>query len=158
MPTSPQELAHEYFTQAFEWQMKGELEGAVAFYGESIAAHETAQAHTFLGWTYSLMGDLDRAMAECQRAITLDPAYSNAYNDLGAYLMERGRCEEAEAWLNRALAAPGGDGHYNACMNLAGLYRLQGKRSQAKALYQKALTLRPGDALARQALQALDDH
>ncbi|NIO09761.1 MAG: tetratricopeptide repeat protein, partial [Deltaproteobacteria bacterium] len=47
-------------------------------------AFPTAEAYTFLGWTYSFMGQLNEAIEECQRAITLDPDFGNPYNDIGA--------------------------------------------------------------------------
>jgi Tfp pilus assembly protein PilF len=38
--------------------------------------------------------------------VELDPAYPNAYNDPGAYLVELGRPREAEPWLRRAMEMP----------------------------------------------------
>ena len=46
--------AWQLFQQAYERQMKGELEEAVMLYKKSIETHPTAEAYTFLGWTYSL--------------------------------------------------------------------------------------------------------
>ena len=63
--------------------MKGELEEAVNLYKQSIAAHPTAEAYTFLGWTYSFMGRLDDAIEECHKAIEQDPgvrALQDAFN------------------------------------------------------------------------------
>ena len=48
--------AWNYFQKAYEHQMKGELEEAVNMYKRSIESHPTAEAYTFLGWTYSFMG------------------------------------------------------------------------------------------------------
>ena len=80
--------AWELFQQAFARQMKGELEEAVNLYKQSIATHPTAEAYTFLGWTYSFMGRLDDAIEECHKAIAQDPDFGNPYNDIGAYLIE----------------------------------------------------------------------
>jgi tetratricopeptide (TPR) repeat protein len=73
-----------YFQQAYEHQMKGELEEAVNLYKQSIGSHPTAEAYTFLGWTYSFMGRLDDAIEECHHAIQVDPEFGNPYNDIGA--------------------------------------------------------------------------
>src|SRR5439155_4307446 len=54
--------AWSFFQQAYEHQMKGELEEAVNLYKRSINSHPTAEAYTFLGWTYSFMGKLDEAI------------------------------------------------------------------------------------------------
>ena len=61
--------AWQLFQQAYERQMKGELEEAVTLYKKSIESHPTAEAYTFLGWTYSFMGRLDDAIELCHRAI-----------------------------------------------------------------------------------------
>jgi len=53
--------------------MDGELEQAVELYKKSIEAFPTAEAYTFLGWTYSFMGRVDDAIAECHKAIEVDP-------------------------------------------------------------------------------------
>ncbi|HXH86357.1 MAG TPA: hypothetical protein VNI35_05995, partial [Nitrospira sp.] len=79
--------AWQLFQQAYERQMKGELEEAVSLYRRSLATHPTAEAHTFLGWTYSFMGRLDDAIEECHLAIARDPEFGNPYNDIGAYLI-----------------------------------------------------------------------
>ena len=47
--------AWNYFQKAYEHQMKGELEEAVNMYKRSIESHPTAEAYTFLGWTYILV-------------------------------------------------------------------------------------------------------
>ena len=58
--------AWDFFQQAYECQMKGRLDEAVTLYRNSIDAFPTAEAHTFLGWTYSFMGQLHEAIEECQ--------------------------------------------------------------------------------------------
>nr|HQU28310.1 tetratricopeptide repeat protein [Nitrospirales bacterium] len=80
--------AWHLFEQAYALQMKGKLEEAVDLYKQSIELFPTAEAHTFLGWTYSFMGQLNEAIEECHRAIRQDPDFGNPYNDIGAYLIE----------------------------------------------------------------------
>ena len=38
-----------------------------------LELYPTAEAHTLLGWTYHFQGRLDDAIAECKRAIEIDP-------------------------------------------------------------------------------------
>ena len=59
------ETAEEYFRQAYEAQMAGELDRAVSLYRKSIELGPTAEAHTFLGWTYSFQRKYDEAIQEC---------------------------------------------------------------------------------------------
>ena len=47
-------------------------------------------------------GRLEEAIEECHKAIAVDPTFGNPYNDIGAYLIEMGRLDEAIPWLERA--------------------------------------------------------
>ena len=49
------EEAIRLFHEAYQKQMRKEFEQAVDLYKKSIACYPTAEAHTFLGWTYSFM-------------------------------------------------------------------------------------------------------
>ena len=53
------EAAAELLGRAFQAQMSGDLATAIDLYQRSIAACPTAEAHTFLGWTYSFQGRLE---------------------------------------------------------------------------------------------------
>src|SRR5262249_18815896 len=105
--TSPQcekkRQARGLFKKAHESQMQGELSEAASLYKESIKAYPTAEAHTFLGWTYSFQGLTDEAIEECLLAIEVDPDFGNPYNDIGAYLIEKGEMIGAIEWLKRAM-------------------------------------------------------
>src|SRR5262245_18964458 len=101
-----QELAERLIKEAYQRQMDKELEEAVELDQRSIAAYPTAEAYTFLGWTYSWMGRIDDAIAECHKAIEVDPTFGNPYNDIGSYMMMKGEIEEAIPWLESALRPP----------------------------------------------------
>ena len=74
-------------------------------YRRSIKTFPTAEAYTFLGWTYSWMGLFDEAIEEAKQAIEVDPDHGNPYNDIGLYLMELGHPGEAIPWLIEATLA-----------------------------------------------------
>jgi tetratricopeptide (TPR) repeat protein len=97
--------AWEVLQDAYQAQMEGDYDRAVELYQSSLELHPTAEAHTFLGWTYHFQGRVEEAIAECKRAIELDPEFGNPYNDIGAYLIELGRFDEAIPWLERATEA-----------------------------------------------------
>ena len=105
-PEEAQRQAWEYFQRAYDHQMKGELEEATALYRRSIELWPTAEAHTFLGWTYSCERKYQEAIDECLRAIKVDADFGNPYNDIGAYLIELDRWEESIPWFHKALQAP----------------------------------------------------
>src|ERR1700731_2721783 len=79
--------AKQRFPEPFAAQMEGNYDRAVELYLGSLALHPTAEAYTFLGWTYHFQGKIDEAIAECKRAIEIDPDFGNPYNDIGVYLM-----------------------------------------------------------------------
>ncbi len=147
--------AWEYFKQAYEHQMKGELEEAANLYKRSIESHPTAEAYTFLGWTYSFMGKLDEAIEECHRAIQADPEFGNPYNDIGAYLIEKGQFDEAIPWFQQAMQAKRYESPAFPHLNLGRVYERKGEWNQAMECYKKALALNPNYALAKRALGRL---
>ena len=149
------EQARIYFEQAYRHQMKGELEEAAALYKKSIETFPTAEAHTFLGWTYSFDGRLDEAIAECRRAIEIDPDFGNPYNDIGAYLIEQGSLDEAIPWLEKATQATRYESYCFPHYNLGRIY--ERKRQWAKAIecYQRSLELNPQYKLAQTSLHRL---
>ena len=66
--TDREKKALELLREAYSAQMNGELGNAVRLYQESIQCHPTAEAYTFLGWTYSSLQRYDEAIAYQQRA------------------------------------------------------------------------------------------
>ena len=147
--------AWQLFQQAYERQMKGELEEAVELYKKSIEAHPTAEAYTFLGWTYSFMGRIEDAIEECHKAIAQDPDFGNPYNDIGAYLIEKGELDEAIIWFQKALLARRYESPAFPHLNLGRVYERKGQWTEAIDSYKKSLALNPNYALARKALGRL---
>src|SRR5205809_4684334 len=76
--------AWEVLQDAYQAQMEGDYDRAVELYQSSLELHPTAEAHTFLGWTYHFQGRIEEAIAECRLAIEIDPEFGNPYNDIGA--------------------------------------------------------------------------
>src|SRR6202142_2240748 len=118
--------AWELLQQAYRAQMQGEFDQAIALYKNSLEIHPTAEAHTFLGWTYHFQGKIEAAIAECKRAIEVDPDFGNPYNDIGSYLVALERYDEAIPWFERAIAAPRYDPRHYPYFNLGRVYLAQG--------------------------------
>jgi Tfp pilus assembly protein PilF len=129
-------------------QMQNDVDGAIELYRRSIAIVPTAEAHTFLGWALSFKGDVDAAIAECHRAIEIDPDFGNPYNDIGAYLVELGRPAEAIPWLERAKAAKRYEPRHFPYINLARIYASQGKATKAIHELEQALAIHPSDPVS----------
>jgi len=135
--------------------MQGDLDGAIGLYRESLAVRPTAEAHTFLGWTYSFQGRLDEATAECLKAIAVDPDFGNPYNDIGAYLIELGRPEEAIPWLTRAMRASRYEPRHFPHLNLARVHILAQRLPAAIRELKAVLEIEPGHAGARGQIREL---
>jgi Tfp pilus assembly protein PilF len=155
LPADVPEEARVHFHQGYEAQMSGRLDEAVEQYRQSIAAHPTAEAHTFLGWAYSFQGRHEDAIAECKIAISVDPDFGNPYNDIGAYLIELGREEEAIAWLERAKKAPRYEPRHFPYFNLARVHIRRNRVREAIAELREAIAIEPGYTLARKELHRL---
>ena len=139
------DLATEIWQEAYRHQMQGELDRAIELYRRSIEVCPTAEAHTFLGWTYSFQGRLDEATQECMRAIEVDPDFGNPYNDIGCYLMQQGKLEEAVPWLERAKLAKRYEPRQFPFMNLGRIYAAKGMVVRAIAEFEQALKLAPDE-------------
>lgn len=154
MDGAAKEIALELCRRAYQLQMQGELDAAIDLYRQSIAVYPTAEAHTFLGWTYRFQGRLDEAIAECRHAIEVDPTFGNPYNDIGAYLIELGRHTEAIPWLEQATRAQRYESYHFPWHNLGRVYFAQQLYNLARDCFRHALEIEPGyepalDALAR---------
>jgi tetratricopeptide (TPR) repeat protein len=147
--------ALELFREAYRRQMEGDLDGAIDHYQRSIALHPTAEAHTFLGWTYSFQGKLDEAIEQCKEAIAVDADFGNPYNDIGSYLIKLDKLDEAIPWLERATKAPRYEPrHYPHC-NLGQVYWSKGMLQRALEEFGKALEICPDYATAEAAVAAI---
>lgn len=152
------EEAFRIFREAYDKQTQGDLEDAIGLYQQSIDIYPTAEAYTFLGWAYSFQSRYDEAIEACRQAIEVDPDYGNPYNDIGAYLIEKGRLEEAIPWLEKAVRAKRYESHCYPLYNLGRIWERKGEWQKAFRHYDEALQDNPDYTLARRAksrMQAL---
>ncbi len=154
-PEDRHEHAQDLFQQAYRAQMTGDWERAAELYKASLEILPSAEAHTFLGWTYHFQGKIEDAIAECKRAIEVDPDFGNPYNDIGAYLIALGRLDEAVPWLERAIEAPRYDPRHFPHFNLGRVYLAKGMFGRARECFQQALRIEPNYALASRAIENL---
>lgn len=155
MTTEHIEQAWQLLQLAYRAQMSGDYDRAVELYKTSIETHPTAEAHTFLGWTYHFQGKVEDAIAECKRAIAVDPDFGNPYNDIGSYLISLGRVDEAIPWLEQAIAAPRYEPRHFPYFNLGRAYMEKGMILRAREYFQQALQIEPEYALARTAIEKI---
>ena len=151
----PAQKAFRYCEEGYQQQVKGKIDEAIRLYRQSIEICPSAEAHTFLGWAYSVKGLYDDAIVECQRAIDIDPDYGNPYNDIGSYLIERGELDNAIPWLEKATKAKRYDCYCYPYYNLGRVWERKGDWKKALRHYQSALRENSNYKMASRALNRL---
>jgi tetratricopeptide (TPR) repeat protein/2-polyprenyl-3-methyl-5-hydroxy-6-metoxy-1,4-benzoquinol methylase len=84
---------------------------------------------------------LDEAVAQYQRALTLEPELAEAHNNLGTAFKLQGKLDKAMAHFERALVLK--SDYAQARYNLGNALKQQSKWDGAIAEYQRALALKP---------------
>jgi lipoprotein NlpI len=109
-------------------------------------AGDLAWAFNNRGNAYRAKGDFDRALADYNQAISLDPRYEFAYNGRGNVYSYKGDLDRALADYNQAITLDPKDAlAYNGRGNV---YRAKGDSGRAIADYNRAITLNPKFAFA----------
>jgi len=153
--TDLREEALEWWERGHQAQMRGQLEEAIELYTRSLEIQPTAEAYTFRGWAKSFQGHLDEAIEECRRAIEVDPDYGNPYNDIGAYLIQKGDLRGAIPWLRRAFDAKRYECPFYPRFNLGRVYEQLGDLIRAANLYKEAYDLNRNYQQALEAFRRL---
>ena len=123
----------------------GDIDSAIELYTKSLGVYPTAEAFTFRGWAYSFQGRLGEAIEECRKAIAVDPTFGNPYNDIGSYLVKKGKLDEAIDWLEKAKTAPRYEPRHFPYMNLGRIYARKWMVHRAIQEFEAALRIHPGE-------------
>lgn len=95
------ELAASYF-------QAGRNDVAMEEVGQALAADpNSADAYALLGLIYMRNQDLDQADASMRKAMSLSPQDADLQHNYGWLQCQRRQFEQAQQWLDRALAQPG---------------------------------------------------
>src|SRR5881296_3380871 len=150
MDVSPEHLVAQA-RERFELQ---DYYGAIHLLEEVVASGRAfADAHHLLGLSYSLVGQQEQALAQLDRALTLNARYVEALIHRALVLNELGREDEADAAFRRA-AQLGGESRdglpahvaaklANQHATLGNAYDEAGALAQAIEQYHAALALGP---------------
>jgi tetratricopeptide (TPR) repeat protein len=152
---SPAELAESLWRQGYFLHVLGEYGQAVVLFERSIAVLPTAEGHTFLGWSLSHLGQVEEAIAECKKAIAIDPDFGNPYNDIGVYLIGLGRSDEAIAWLQKPMRAKRYCCYQFPYFNLGRILLKKGEVTEARRLFERALEYDPEYEPAKMAIEEI---
>jgi hypothetical protein len=142
----------------YEAQMRGVLRPRrpSGLYEESLAARPTAEAHTFLGWDLVVPGrprPRDRVLQARDRLRSR--LSGTPYNDIGAYLIERGALDDAIPWLQRGEGRSALRGPRVPALQPRARVRREGDALGRAARVQEAVTVQAGYEPALRAIAAL---
>lgn len=151
----PADRAEELWRQGYVLHVLGAYRRAVVFFERSIEARPTAEGHTYLGWSLSHLGQIEAAIAECKTAIDIDPDFGNPYNDIGVYLIELKRLDEAVPWLEKAAEAKRYCCYQYPHFNLGRIHLKRGELPQAKRRFEQALQYDPDYVPAKLGLEEI---
>ena len=154
-PIERKKVSIEFFKKGYEAQMGGEINQAISLYQKSIELFPTAEAFTFLGWSFSFLGRFKEAIDFCKKAIEVDPDFGNPYNDIGAYLIEMGSLDDAVPYLEKATKAVRYDSPCFPHYNLGRVWEAKGMIKKAMQSYQRALEENPEYITATEGLNRL---
>jgi hypothetical protein len=112
------------------------------FWTQAIhSSPHSSKAHNALGKEYLHLKLLDRAEAEFNKSVELDPCYLDAYIDLGIVYAYKKKFVEAEKQFT--LAINGAPTQYIGYLNYGQLCEYTGRMAEAVALWRKAAALDP---------------
>jgi lipoprotein NlpI len=105
-------IAAAYYNRGSAWRDRGELDKAIADYGEAIAREPNhPDAYANRGIAYRINGDLAKAIADYGEVLRLNPTDSASYVDRGTAQFELGRFAEAASDFGAALKHGASDGY-----------------------------------------------
>ncbi len=157
---TPQVGAHlrQHLTWARAYQRSGQLQLAVSEYTMALTeGHVNQQLASHIydsrAACWVKLGQIDRAVADWQKAVALTDWIEKPHKQLGEAYMELGRADEAQALYQAAIAAnPGRPWPH---MLLGDFYRSGGLDEQAILEFRKAIEIEPNASEAYQRLERM---
>ena len=131
----------------------GKPDAALAKYSEALKFAENGEdPEVFFnrGIAYKVMGEIDKAAAEYERALEVTPKYAEALNNLGNIRKDQKQYDEAIRCLELSIEVfPDNPSTYN---NLGTVFAMKGNFNKAALYFTKAVRLQPSYIDARQNL------
>jgi adenylate cyclase len=130
------------------------IANAMAYTQKALALDSSlASAHSTLGMLYTIMGQHDEGIVECEKAVNLEPNAAGGYYVLGEVLRYAGRHEEAIAMCQKAIRLnPFPPSWYY--FGLTNAYSLTGQYEEAIKAGKKAIHIDPNNLVSRVFLAA----
>jgi type IV pilus biogenesis/stability protein PilW len=141
--------AHAHYQFALRLYEQGQVRNALAQMLQAIELEpDNAVYRNSLGFVYFSLAEYDLARENYDKAIKLDPAFTEVHVNLALVDSEQGRYAEAEAEYRRALADPAYPTPEKVYVNWGLTLRKRGDLAGAEAMLRKALEASPRYARA----------
>lgn len=147
--------AEQLYNTGYMMSLLGQYEEAIQLFERSLEIQPTAEAYTYMGWTYGHIRNFTRAIQEAKKAIRIDPDYGNPYNDIGVYLIAQGKEDEAIPYLQKAMRAKRYCCYQFPHYNMGRIYLKKRMYKKAMKEFQKSLAIDPEYTPAAEALEQL---
>ena len=136
------------------YRRERDFENALKCFDQAIRIRpDDAEVNYSFGMLYAQKGQLEQASTYLERAVALRPDYAEALNNLGVlYVREQDLVRAEERFKAGIRVVPQFDQSY---LNLARLYTMKNDPQKARDVLLELLRVRPDDAAAKQALDAL---
>ena len=97
--------AMELVKRAMDHQMAGELDDSIRLYKQSIAFVQLRTLTPIWVGPTVFRVESTRPSPSARSPFRIDPEFGNPYNDIGVYLMQQEKLDEAIPWLEKAKQA-----------------------------------------------------
>ncbi len=104
-------------------------------------------SHDLLGWLYVMVGQYDKAIAECQKAVNLNPSSATARTFYGLALGSSGRFEEAVHELEQGVRLDPFSSSFSL-RSLGNAYSFMRRHEEAISICKKAVQRAPNDLIS----------
>ncbi|MFP6734318.1 MAG: tetratricopeptide repeat protein [Rhodospirillales bacterium] len=144
---SRRDKATTYNNRGIAYGRKGDLDRAIADYGEAIRLNpDYVSAYYNRGIRYRILREYDRAIADYNAVIRLKPDFAEALRNRGIAYSRKGDLDHAIADFDKAIGLK--PNYADALRDRGYAYYLKGKYDQAIAGFTQSIRHQPKDALA----------
>jgi len=131
------------YRRAQIFSVQGRYQEVIQEAQEMLQIHPKSEiAYWAMGAAYLKLGEKPKAKAMFLQALTVNPDFPHALNNLGILAAEEGRIAEAEALFLRANGILGRS-DASPYINLGGLYERTGRTREALKMYETAAAIQP---------------
>ncbi len=151
---APRSAEAWFYLGVYRWRFRREGRGALNALEKAVELHPNAWYATELGNVYRESGEMEKAIAAYEQAVTLPGSSAYSWCILGQAYQAQERWDRAASAYARAVALEGQVAWYHAALAYA--YEQGGKKEEAIAEYKAALALEPDHPEWQQALERLE--